>query len=90
MALCITSEDSRQQPWLKRFNLSARIAQARDLDHGRRLRAVVAHHLGEQEDQCRALSHFPNGAGSHTEAAYAQLVEQLFLYEVHLPQIWRV
>jgi hypothetical protein len=32
--LRITSEDSRQQPWLKRFNLSARIAQARDLDHG--------------------------------------------------------
>ena len=33
---------------------------------------------------------FPNGAGSHTEAGRAQLVEQLFLYEVHLPQIWRV
>jgi hypothetical protein len=33
---------------------------------------------------------FPNGAGPHTEAARAQLVEQLFVHEVHLPQIWRV
>jgi hypothetical protein len=86
----VPAEHCRCQPPLERFNLPARIAQTDELDHrlGSELQSRALWQCQKIDAARRHI--LADGAGPNVESASAQLVEQFFMHEMHLPQVRRV
>jgi hypothetical protein len=87
MPLRIAREYGRQQASLKRFNLSAGNAKPRYLYHRFCPEAQSCSFWESHKINAPRRNIFSNRAGPYIEAAWPQFHEQLFLEEMHLPQV---